>query len=66
MQPATGNQLWRLNVLGILGNLFAAKLKDADEDEVIHVENGDIDGSLYVSQGEASQLLQWAKDKGMW
>jgi len=64
-QPATGNQLWRLNVLGLLGSIMDQK-READEGATFDPNNGEAVDWLFISQDEASQILQYAREDGLW
>ena len=51
LEPATGNQLWRLNALGLIGVALQTEV--------------DYGTKTYVTRGTASELLQQAKDEGL-
>lgn len=64
-EPATGNQLWRLNSLGLLLSISAEKWEKV-ADIKVDVTNGQPADALYITQEEAHHWLQAAKDDGIW
>lgn len=66
-EPASGNQLWRLNALGLLLVIAESKAKEAQKNQPsANVQNGEVSDALYITQEEASNWLSLAKEDGLW
>ena len=60
--PATGAQMWRLNLLGLLANALIKTQEQAREEGV---KETDI-GRVVLSKGVANDVLAEAKEAGLW
>jgi hypothetical protein len=65
-EPATGNQLWRLNATGLLPSLIAQKQEHLEHKPAIALDDGETSSDIYITKREASHWLQLARDDGLW
>lgn len=65
-EPATGNQLWRLNAIGLLPGIVAEKQEHLENKPAIAVDDGETSTDIYITKREANHWLTLAKNDGLW